>query len=270
MRHIPRQPDDSVNVSKEHPLIEAGTLVVGLGLIFLTVMIVLVFVVEIVLYFVPEKTEVELFGSWLPEDIVRVEDDDPRLRELDALLTRLSRHWPDTDYEFRIQINDSSELNALAFPGGLIVVTSGLLDKVESENELAFIIGHELGHFRNRDHIRGLGRGIAIGILITAVSNNDGGARLGATIADLTLRGFSRRQERAADEFGLSIVQQEYGHVAEAWRFFERIEEEYGGTSEVVSLLSTHPSPDDRAEAIIEIAGENGWSVTGEVTSISW
>ncbi len=270
MRHIPRKADDSVNVSKEHPLVEAGTLVVGLSLIFLAIMVVLIFVVEIVLYFVPEKTEVELFEAWLPEDIVTVSFDDPRLVKLDSLLSRLSRHWPDTEYEFRIQIDDSSELNALAFPGGLIVVTSGLLDKVESENELAFIIGHELGHFRNRDHIRGLGRGIAIGILITAVSSNEGGAQLSATIADLTLRGYSRRQERAADEFGLFIVQQEYGHVAEAWRFFDRIEEEYGGTSEIVSLLSTHPVPDDRAERLIELASENGWPTTGEVTEIGW
>ncbi len=270
MRHIPRKADDSVNVSKEHPLVEAGTLVVGLSLIFLSIMVVLIFVVEIVIFFVPEKTEVELFGSWLPEDIIRVDDDDPRQVELEALVDRLSRHWPDTDYEFRVRIDDSSQLNALAFPGGLIVVTSGLLDRVESENELAFIIGHELGHFRNRDHIRGLGRGVAIGILISAVAGNDGGAQLGATVADLTLRGFSRRQERAADEFGLSIVQQEYGHVAEAWRFFERIEEEYGNTNEIVSLLATHPSPDDRAEALVELAGENGWRVSGEVTEIGW
>ncbi len=271
MRHIPRKADDSVNVSKEHPLVEAGTLVLGVGLIFLTIMVVLIFVVEIVIYFVPEETEIELFGSWLPDDIVRVEDDDPRLVELDALLDRLSRHWPDTDYEFRIQINESRELNALAFPGGLIVVTSGLLDKVESENELAFIIGHELGHFRNRDHIRGLGRGLAIGILITAISGNDGGgAQLGATIADLTLRDFSRRQERDADDFGLFIVQQEYGHVAEAWRFFERIEEEYGDTREVLTFLSTHPAPDNRAERLVDLAAENGWPVTGEVTEIDW
>ncbi len=270
MRHIPRKADDSVNVSKTHPLVEASTLVAGLGLIFLTIMIVLIFVVEIVLYFVPEKTEVELFETWLPEDIVTVSYDDPRLVELESLLWRLSRHWPETDYEFRVEINDSSEMNALAFPGGLIVVTSGLLEKVESENELAFVIGHELGHFRNRDHIRGLGRGLAIGILFTAISNNEGGAQLGATVADLTLRGFSRRQERSADEFGLWIVQQEYGHVAEAWRLFERLEAEYGGTSEIVALLGTHPSPDDRSQSLIEIASENGWPVSGEVTEIGW
>ncbi len=270
MRHIPRKADDSVNVSKEHPLVEASTLVVGLGLIFLAIMVVLIFVVEIVLYFVPEKAEVELFESWLPDDIVTVAYDDPRLVELESLVWRLSQHWPETDYEFRVEIDDSQELNALAFPGGLIVVTSGLLDKVQSENELAFIIGHELGHFRNRDHIRGLGRGLAIGILIASISNNGSGAQLGATVADLTLRGFSRRQERAADEFGLSIVQQEYGHVAESWRFFERIEEQYGESSEIVSFLGTHPSPDDRTEALIELAGENGWSISGEVTEIDW
>lgn len=270
MRHIPRKADDSVNVSKEHPLIEASTLVVGLSLIFVTLMILAVFVVEIVLYFVPEKTEVELFGAWLPDDLIMVADDDSRLAELDALMDRLAAHWPETEYEFRVQINDSSAPNALAFPGGLIVVTSGLLDSVQSENELAFVLGHEMGHFRNRDHIRGLGRGLAIGILISAVSSNDGGARLGATVADLTLKGYSRRQERAADAFGLLIVQREYGHVADAWRFFERIEEAHGSTGDIASLLSTHPSPDDRAERLIELAGENGWPITGETTELGW
>ncbi len=270
MRHIPRKADDSVNVSETHPLVEASTLIAGLSLIFLAIMVVLIFVVEIVLYFVPEKTEVELFETWLPEDIVTVSYDDPRLVELESLVWRLSRHWPETDYTFRVEINDSPELNALAFPGGLIVVTAGLLDEVETENELAFIIGHELGHFRNRDHIRGLGRGLAIGILFTALSNNEGGAQLGATVADLTLRGFSRRQERSADEFGLWIVHQEYGHVAESWRLFERIKEKYGDSSELLSILGTHPSPENRTEAIIELANENGWPVSGDVAEIDW
>lgn len=270
MRFIPRKPLEDVNVSKEHPLVEAGTLVVGLGLIFLGATIVLIFMVEIVLYFVPEETEVRMFESWLPEDIVTVAIDDPRLESLESLVWRLSRHWPETDYKFRVEIDDSPDMNAMAFPGGLIIVTTGLLNEVQTENELAFIVGHEMGHFKNRDHIRGLGRGVVLAIALAAISSNDGSSGIAVSIADLTLRGFGRKQESDADEFGLSIVHQEYGHVADAWRFFERLEEEEGESLKFAQYLSTHPQPEARIEALIEMAGENGWSLAGDTVEIDW
>ena len=268
MRFIPKQPKEGVNVSDEHPLVEASTLVVGLGLIFVAIALFLIFVVEVALYFIPIETEVEMFEAWLPDDITTVAPDDDRLAKLDSMVYRLTRHWPEAPYTFRVEIDESEQLNALAYPGGLIVVTSGLLDRVETENELAFVLGHELAHFRNRDHMRGLGRGVLLSVLFVVVSGSDGGSDLGATVADLTLRGFSRGQESDADEFGLSLVQQEYGHVADAWRFFEHIDEDE--TSLLLAYLSTHPSPDDRVEALIQLAGENGWLITGDVTPINW
>lgn len=270
MRFYPREARDDINVSKEHPLVEAGTLFVGIGLIFALLMILLFVLVDVVLYLVPEEKEIAMFSSWLPEDLVTVAYDDPRLEKLEQIVFRLSRHWPETKYDFNVEINDSTQLNAMAFPGGLIVVTSGLLDKVESENELAFIIGHEMGHFKNRDHIRALGRGVTLGILFSAISSNESSVTLGASIADLTLRGFSRRQESAADDFGLGIVHQEYGHVAEAWRFFERFEGGDEGLVDLVTYLSTHPSPKNRIEELIENAGRNGWSIQGDVVPLDW
>lgn len=270
MRFTPREARDDVNVSKEHPLIEAGTLIAGLGLILAAIIVALIVLVDVVLYFVPEEKEVALFNSWLPEDIATVAYDDPRLEKLDFLIGRLSRHWPEAKYEFRIEINDSPEVNALALPGGLIIVTSGLLEEVQTENELAFILAHELGHFKNRDHFRGLGRGVMLALLFTAMGVGDGSTAIGSSIADLALRGFSRRQEAAADKFGLEIVHGEYGHIANAWRFFERLSDEGGSLLNVGAYVSTHPPPKNRIEAIVEHAGTNGWSVTGDVTPIEW
>lgn len=270
MRFIAKQPKEGVNVSKEHPLVEASTLIVGLGLIFAGIAVFLIFLVEVALYFIPVETEVRMFEAWLPEDITTVAPDDERLAKLDSMVFRLTRHWPEAPYRFRVEIDESEELNALAYPGGLIVVTSGLLDQVESENELAFVLGHELAHFRNRDHMRGLGRGVLFSVMLVVVSGSDGGADLGATIADLTLRGFSRKQESAADEFGLGLVQQEYGHVADAWRFFEHIDNEGVEPSRLMEYLSTHPSSNDRVEALIKIAADNGWLITGDITPIDW
>ncbi|MCH8137197.1 MAG: M48 family metallopeptidase [Proteobacteria bacterium] len=159
-------------------------------------------------------------------------------------------------------------MNAMALPGGLIVLTAVLLDAVKTENEHAFIIGHELGHFKNRDHMRALGRGVVLGILFVAISGSGAGSNYGASIADLALRGFSRSQEASADEFGLGIVHKEFNHVADSWRFFERIDE--GELPDLMTYLSTHPSPDDRVDALIMLAGKNGWSITGKLTPLSW
>ncbi len=271
MKFTPRRADDSVNVSRQHPLAEAGVLITGVGLAVAAITVVLFFLVDIVLWFVPVEQEVALFDAWLPVDIETVSYDDPRLVGAEELLNRLARHWPETAYEFRIEIDDSPSLNAMAFPGGLIVVTTGLLDAVESENELAFVIGHELGHFRNRDHIRHLGRGVAVSMLLAGLGYANAGSGVSASIADLAVRGFGRRQERRADEFGLAIVYSEYGHVAESWRFFERL----GGSDspsflDVANYLSTHPSPANRIERLVALAAASGWPVSGPVTELSW
>lgn len=270
MRFIPKKADDSVNVSDEHPLVEAGTLVIGLGLIFVGIMVVLIFMVDVALYFVPEEKEIEMFDAWLPEDITTVSHNDPRLARLEGVLYRLSRHWPESKYDFRVEIDDSEIMNAMAYPGGLIIVTTGLLDRVESENELAFILGHELGHFHNRDHLRGLGRGVVLTIMFATLGFSDADVGVGSSLANLTLRGFSRNQEADADAFGLSILNDEYGHVGDAWRFFERIGSEDDDMIDLLEYVATHPSPEDRIQDLLAMASENDWATTGEIYPINW
>ncbi len=270
MRYIPKKAPDDVNVSEEHPLVEASTLVVGLSLIFLAIALVLVLMVDVVLLFVSPEREAEMFSNWRPDDFVSSEAEDPRLEPLRELTARLAAHWDDSPYEFHVDISDDSTLNAMALPGGLIVVTSGLLNTVESENELAFVIAHELGHFRNRDHIRGLGRGVVLGILIAAISGADGSAELGSILGDLAMRSFSRSQESEADEFALDIVHKEYGHLDEAWRFFERIDHENEFVYLLTAYISTHPAPDDRIDRLQDIARARVWPVEGEQTPLAW
>lgn len=269
MRFVPRQPREGINVSDTHPLIEAGTLVAGLAAIFVAIALVVVFLVEAALYFVTAEDEAKLFSGWLPEDLVIVSADDRRLSETQVLVDRLARHWPDAPYKFRVQVDDSEVANAMALPGGLIVVTRGLLDQVESENELAFVIGHELGHFRNRDHLRALGRGVALSLVLVVVTGSDV-AGVGIKAADITLRGFSRRQEAGADEFGLALVYQEYGHVDQAWRLFERWEADGNPIHELVGYLSTHPQTRERITRMKAYAERQQWRLQGEIVPLGW
>ncbi len=269
MKYIAKKPADGINVSKTHPLVEAGTLIVGLSLIFLIVVVVLVFLVEIALYFVPVEKEVALFEDGLPDDLVTVAPDDERLDRTQYLVDRLASHWGESPYTFRVEIDDSSIANAMALPGGLIIVTTGLLDEVESENELAFVLGHELGHFRNRDHLKALGRGVVLTLFFAATTGRDV-SNIGINVADLALRGFSRKQEAEADEFGLELVYTHYGHVDEAWRLFERWDDGDKAGNGVASYLSTHPQPDDRIDNLERLAEVQGWPAVGEVTPLRW
>lgn len=266
MKFIPRQPREGINVSETHPLMEAGFLVAGLSAIFFGIVLFLVFVLEIVLLFVPPETETSLFADFLPDDLVAVASEDHRLDETRALLDRLAARLELSGLAVRLEITEAGTPNAMAFPGGLIVVTSALLDAAESENELAFVLGHELGHFKNRDHLRRLGRTSLVAIVFTALVGGESGSGFGLTIARLTELSFDREQEREADEFGLKLVNAEFGHVAESWRFFERLEQ--GSAGEALAYLSTHPSADSRINDLKSIAAANGWSVAGDATRL--
>jgi len=269
VKFIPRKAREGINVSDTHPLVEAGTLVVGLTAIFVLIALALIFMIELALYFVPVEKEAALFEDWLPEDLVTISPGDERLHQTQVLVDRLAFHWGDAPYEFRVEIDDSDVANAMALPGGLIIVTQGLLDQVESENELAFVLGHELGHFKNRDHLRALGRGIVLSLFFAAATGNDVSG-LGIKVTDLALRGFSRKQESEADEFGLALVYTHYGHVNEAWRLFERWDDGDDSFLDVVSYMSTHPDSGDRVEDLAEVALREQWPVEGSITALKW
>jgi Zn-dependent protease with chaperone function len=266
----PSLPDDEVNVSATHPLREALFLVAAVAGAGFALFIAIALAVEILVPWIPPTFEVWLFSSESLVHVLAPEGDeaDPRAERVEELLARLARHWPENPYAFHAVIYEESTPNALAFPGGLVVVTSGLLEQVESENELAFVLGHELGHFRHRDHLRGIGRGVAFALVMGAfgLSGSGGAAQLATLSGQLAARGFDRDQESEADRFGLLLVEEEYGHVAGAWDFFERLPDPSGfAEKEIVHYLATHPHTEERIQALQALALERGWSREGNV-----
>ncbi|MEO0971743.1 MAG: M48 family metallopeptidase [Pseudomonadota bacterium] len=269
MQHVPRQPDVEVNVSKTHPLLEAGTLVVALSLLFLLGALGLLFAVDLAVTVVSPTVEARLFSTWTPHDAKLLDEgEDPRLETVRAITARLAEQWPESPYDFQVGVLEMDAPNALAAPGGYILVTTGLLDEVVSENELAFVLGHEIGHFSNRDHLRALGRVLVLQLAIGALGNGSSG--LGWSIATLTDRGFGRRQEQRADVFGLHLVHGAYGHVTDATRFFERIRERDGQGGLLETYASTHPLPQARIDALLALADEAGYARDREVIALPW
>ncbi len=267
MKFDPSLPEDGINVSRAHPLREALLLVGGVVAIGAAVAVAVAVAVDLAAPHIPIELEARLFSGWFDRGVEDGEAATPRERLLAQLLNRMARHWPENPYVFEIAIWDEPEPNAVALPGGVIAVTNALLESAESENELAFGLGHELGHFHNRDHLRGLGRGVAFSLLLVAVGAGGGGSavQLASLAGQFAQRDFDRDQEIEADRFGLALLAAEYGHVSGAEAFFGHLPE-LGGPLEgaLASYFSTHPVNADRIQALHAAASEMGWELRGE------
>ena len=266
MRFEGRIPRDDVNVSRNSMLGEAATLVAGIAIVVLALAVLVYGAVELVVRFLPADVEARWFRGIAAE---APGTGDPRLAPTQALLDRLATRWDGNPYVFRVGVMPAEAPNALALPGGGILVTTGLLDRVRSENELAFVLGHELGHFRHRDHLRGFGRRAALGLIFAALAAGGASVSFPATVSAFTERSFDRDQEREADTFGLGLVAAEYGHVAGAEGFFQGLPDAHASVAaNVSSWVATHPVSAERIEAISVEASARGWPTVGALTPL--
>ena len=258
MKFTPKYIDENVNVSKTHPLAELAWLVGGMLLLALVFYLVLGVTADLAVAKIPIKAEV-----WLGEyfvDSFEANEDEALRRRLQTLLDNLPADSPLHKYSFTVQLVKNNEVNALALPGGHIVVFSGLVEQAESENELAMVLAHELGHFAHRDHLKRLGRGLGLSVAAMLVFGEDSAiSRLVSNLFLVTESSYSRQQESDADRFGLELLVNSYGHAGGATDFFARVGKKAG--SRAPYLLASHPHPDDRIEELQSLISENGYRV---------
>jgi len=262
MKFTPRLPDENVNVSKTHPLAELAWLVGGLLLLCLLVFGGLGLAVDLTVDHLPTRVE-----NWLGDYARRqfpAREAAPLQRRLDALTAVLPSDSPLRGRIFRVRLSPDPRVNAVALPGNTIVIFSGLLDAVTSENELSMVLAHELGHFAHRDHLRQLGRGL----VITAVAALLFGERSGVTelASDLFLTwqaSYSRRQEAAADAYALKLLVARYGQAAGATDLFARLAAKKGPRPS--RLLASHPYPEKRIELLRQLIEQRGYPVAERI-----
>jgi Zn-dependent protease with chaperone function len=267
----PRLPRDDVNVSARHPLAEASWLLVAAAIAGLALALAAFAATEGLARWLPPDLEARLFGDLF--DAVGEEagaEETPRAALARDVLARLAARWPDQPYQFRLVVIDEEDLNAFALPGGTIAVTRGLLASAESENELAFVLGHELGHFAGRDHLRAIGRGLILGFALRAVIGAGAGdAAVPKLASELASRGFARDQERDADAFALRLLAAEYGHVAGADAFFRRLPDAHAGLgTRAAAWLATHPVSESRIAALHDLAAREHLPPTGPLREL--
>jgi predicted Zn-dependent protease len=182
---------------------------------------------------------------------------------LNQLLDRLEAKMPaeqrqNRDYQV-FYIPDAT-VNALAIPGDRVIIYKGLLNQMESENELMMVLGHELGHFAHRDHLRGLGRGLVLQLALATFFGDTGSlAAIAASGAvELSKAQFSQGQEKEADEFGLTLLYATYGQAAGATDFFARLSRKEGVN---LAILATHPPSQARVKRLEDLIKERKYPI---------
>jgi predicted Zn-dependent protease len=179
----------------------------------------------------------------------------------------LAANRPNDPWEF--VVFDSDELNAFVLPGGKVGYFRGLMEISDRDDHVATVVGHEVGHVTGRHAAERFSQQMAAqGLMI--------GAQLGTQEMDPQTRGvalaalglgatvglllpYSRLQESEADRLGIDYMYRAGYDVRESITFWDRMNQR--GGSRPPTLLSTHPSPEQRMIDLRNYINTRGYAV---------
>lgn len=174
---------------------------------------------------------------------------------------RLKALWGDTrfnTFEYHYKVLEGKDVNAFSLPGGYIYVYEGLLDFVESDDELAGVLGHETSHAAFR-HVATLQKreskleAFQIPLIIASILAHSpvpflGGSLTGAAVTN----GWSRQAEQAADYGGFQILMKSHYNPVGMLTFMERLQaEEHKGVQIDWGIYRDHPPTRERADDLM-------------------
>ncbi len=165
------------------------------------------------------------------------------------------------DFQWRLRIiHDDSTLNAFCTPGGYIYIYTGILKFLDSEDQFAGVLGHEIAHADLRHSTRQMTKLFGVQILLDVLAG-DRAALKQVTGALVGLK-FSRAHESEADARSVKYLCPTDYNAAGGAGFFQKIEDM--GGARTPEFMSTHPNPTDRIEHFHNEKITNG--CTGEQT----
>jgi len=261
VKYQPSLPEHNDNVSHQRPVREFFVLIAGVLAFLLIGYWALGLFVDVAVDYLSSEQEAKLFSkvdiNWefgkesMPKEQAKLQS------LVDSLAPCLALPYPIT-----VSLVKSDVVNAMAVPGGKMVVFSGLLESVSSTNGLMFILAHELGHFKNRDHLRLMGRGIVLSILAMLAFGGDSGfSDILASTINLRTAKYSQTRESQADHTALHALHCHFGHVGGATELFETLQsqDEESGFG-FTHYFSTHPELQQRIDDLHRLSQELGFS----------
>lgn len=181
------------------------------------------------------QDEKKYFGSLFIEE-------DMKKFDLNTLKTKVEKF---ADYDIYIQ--KSNEINAFATPWANILLTSAFLENIENEEELIFVIAHEIWHIEKRHILKRFSLEMPFYMSLSFLWMHFWDSFIDTN--KLLWNLFSRNAEKQADKEAINFVNELWLNLKCAARFFEKLEEER--FLHPPEILSTHPSDASRIKKIL-------------------
>ncbi|HVU89204.1 MAG TPA: M48 family metallopeptidase [Pirellulales bacterium] len=192
-------------------------------------------------------------GGLSPNPAARATVDRVGERILAALNKSLREQHRENPYPFKFHLlNDPKTVNAFALPGGQVFITTGLYKLLETEGQLAGVLGHEIGHVLSRHGAQQLAKqqltqGLAGAAGMAGGDRN--AAQIAAQVGALVNMKYGRGAETEADKWGVKLAA-EAGYDPRAMIGVMQILDKASGDGGPPEFLSTHPKPANRIQYI--------------------
>ena len=174
------------------------------------------------------------------------------VNSLGVYLARVADASESYDWQFGVMSDDG--INAFAAPGGYILITKGLFDLLETEDELAFVLSHEINHVIKRHHIQVIENqermaGVILEMQENLITENTLLPNMNSLFKDLALKGLDKNAEYESDLAGLELsVKAGYSSSAAFDVLFRFLGAQESITEEL--FFKTHPAPSERIDVL--------------------
>ncbi len=257
MKYSQKLPDDSVNIPKENLIFAMLKL--------LAVLLIFSFLIygglKVALHLTVDNLSPSFEKKLTQFVTIDMDIESPTsnayLDEITADIAKCAK----LPYDVKVFMIPDDTPNAFALPGGTIYITKGMLRSVKNQNELASIIGHEMGHFKHRHHLKTLGTSLLFSLLTLTLG--EGYGTILNTTLDISNVKYSQSAELEADAFSLDVMQCTYGTVNDATTLFSRME--VGSGSDWSYFFATHPAFKERLEKMDMRIADKGYDTKAAV-----
>jgi MAF protein len=188
--------------------------------------------------------------------------EDPLLEErVERIGKKIAAVADRKEISYNFKVLDVDEINAVSLPGGYVYIFKGLLDKVESDDELAGILAHEIGHIVARHSIKKLqafqGYSILRVLVAVAPAGGEVGGAADAAFTELLL-GYAREDELLADQLGARYAKLAGYDPYDMLKFLKRLQDiDKRKPLQPKSYFKTHPYVPDRIRVVKQELGES-------------
>ena len=186
---------------------------------------------------------------------------DPELnRYINVLGDSIARLTSRGTLDWQFFIVDSKEVNAFALPGGFVYINRGLIERADKMDEVAGVLGHEIGHVVKRHTVKQMQQaqkaniGVTLACVLTSICNSGIGQEAINVAGGALFAKFSRSDEKEADDVGFdNVVRAGISPVGMVTMFQKLVDERKTRPAGVDAWFATHPLEEDR---IADIQGK--------------